>query len=104
MTSYLVEHSAPAHPDPFTEQLVGAALEVRAAQPDIRSSRPTAEPLTAAELRILGLLPTSTYLQMAATLYVSRNTVKTHLRSIYQKLGVASRAEAIERAIDLRLL
>jgi ATP/maltotriose-dependent transcriptional regulator MalT len=29
---------------------------------------------------------------------------KTHLRSVYQKLGVASRAEAIERAIDLRLL
>jgi LuxR family transcriptional regulator, maltose regulon positive regulatory protein len=41
---------------------------------------------------------------MAATLYVSRNTGKTHLRSIYQKLGVASRSEAIQRAIDLRLL
>ena len=46
-----------------------------------------AEPLTAAEQRILKLLPTSTYLQMAATLYISRNTVKTHLRSIYQKLA-----------------
>ena len=63
-----------------------------------------AEPLTAAELRILKLLPTSTYLQMAATLYISRNTVKTHLRSIYQKLGVASRTAAIERAVDLRLI
>jgi len=62
------------------------------------------EPLTAAELRILKLLPTSTYPQMAATLYVSRNTVKTHLRSVYQKLGVASRSEAIQRALDLRLL
>jgi LuxR family maltose regulon positive regulatory protein len=60
--------------------------------------------LTTAEMRILKLLPTSTYLQMAATLYVSRNTVKTHLRSIYQKLGVASRSEAIEQAIDLQLL
>jgi len=104
VTSYLVEHSAPAHPDPFTEQLVGAALEVRAAQPDIRSSRPTAEPLTAAELRVLKLLPTSTYPQIAAALYVSRSTVKTHLQSVYHKLGVASRSEAIERAVDLRLL
>jgi LuxR family maltose regulon positive regulatory protein len=62
------------------------------------------EDLTAAELRILKLLPTSTYLQMAETLYVSRNTVKTHIRSIYQKLCVASRTEAIERAVELRLL
>ena len=60
--------------------------------------------LTEAELRILKLLPTSTYLQMAATLYISRNTVKTHLHSVYHKLGVASRAEAIQRAVDLRLL
>jgi LuxR family maltose regulon positive regulatory protein len=41
---------------------------------------------------------------MAAVLYVSRNTVKTHLRSVYRKLGVASRSEAIQRAVDLRLL
>ena len=60
--------------------------------------------MTAAELRVLRLLPTTTYLQMAATLYISRNTVKTHLRSIYQKLGVSSRSEAIERAVELRLL
>ena len=105
LTAYLVEHSALVRPDPFVKLLIAAALDVRAAQPG--ASRPRgvlAGPLTAAELRILKLLPTSTYLQMAATLYVSRNTVKTHLRSIYQKLGVASRPEAIERAVDLRLL
>ena len=77
----------------------------RAISPEASGSgRALIEPLTEAELRILKLLPTSTYLQMAATLYISRNTVKTHLRSIYHKLGVASRSEAIQRAVDLRLL
>jgi LuxR family maltose regulon positive regulatory protein len=105
VTGYVVEHAAQLRPDPFVERLVAAALEVRAAQPGTPpSSRVLAEPLTAAERRILTLLPTSTYLQIANTLYVSRNTVKTHLRSIYQKLGVASRSEALERAVDLRLL
>jgi LuxR family maltose regulon positive regulatory protein len=105
VTSYLIEHSAPAHPDPFTEQLIGAALEVRAAQPDASGARlRVAEPLTAAELRVLKLLPTSTYPQIAAALYISRSTVKTHLQSVYHKLGAASRTEAIERAVDLRLL
>jgi len=105
VTSYLVEHTAQLRSDPFTERLVAAALEVRAAQPGpTPAGRVLAEPLTAAEQRILTLLPTSTYLQIAETLYISRNTVKTHLRSIYQKLGVTSRSEALERAVDLRLL
>ena len=105
VTGYLVEHAAHAGPDPFMGQLVAAALDVRAmGSAAAQSPRVLAEPLTPAEMRILKLLPTSTYLQMAATLYVSRNTVKTHLRSVYQKLGVASRSEAIERAVDLGLL
>jgi LuxR family maltose regulon positive regulatory protein len=105
VTSYLIEHASELRSDPFLERLIAAALEERAAQPTTaQHGRPLAEPLTAAEHRILELLPTNTYLQMAATLYVSRNTVKTHLRAIYQKLGVASRSEAIQRAIDLRLL
>ena len=95
----------PTYSDPFTGRLIGAALEVRAAQPEAgRSPRVTAEPLTAAELRVLKLLPTGTYPQIAAALYISRSTVKTHLQSVYHKLGAASRAEAIERAVDLRLL
>jgi LuxR family maltose regulon positive regulatory protein len=105
VTGYLVEHAARLRSDSFVERLVAAALEVRSAQSGPASSgRAHTEPLTAAEQRILTLLPTSTYLQIADTLYVSRNTVKSHLRSIYAKLGVASRAEALERAVDLRLL
>lgn len=105
VTGYLVEHATRMRSDPYLEQVIAAALDVRAAQPDRAEYRQLiAEPLTPAEQRILKLLPTSTYLQIAATLYISRNTVKTQLRSIYQKLGVASRSEAIERAVDLRLL
>ena len=103
VTRYLVEHSADATPDPFLERIIGAALEVRATQPG-RAGRILTAPLTGAELRVLKLLPTTGYAQIAATLYISRNTVKTHLRSIYQKLGMSSRSEAIERAVELRLL
>ena len=101
VTRYLVEHSAQLQPEPFLDRIIDAALEVRTTQP--RTSRVTT-PLTRAELRILELLPTTNYVQMAATLYISRNTVKTHLRSIYQKLGASSRSEAIQRALDLHLL
>jgi LuxR family transcriptional regulator, maltose regulon positive regulatory protein len=105
VTGYLIEHSTQLRPDPFAKQLIAAALDARAIQPGPhrRGDQPAA-PLTQAELRILRLLPTSTYLQMADTLYISRNTVKTHLRSIYQKLCVESRSQAIERAVELRLL
>jgi LuxR family transcriptional regulator, maltose regulon positive regulatory protein len=102
---YLTGQVAQLRPDPFTEQLISAALQERTAQPQpSRARRMPAEPLTAAEMRILKLLPASTYPQIATTLYISRNTVKTHIRSIYQKLGVTSRLEAIERALELRLL
>jgi DNA-binding CsgD family transcriptional regulator len=105
VTSYLIEHAPRMRSDPYLEQVITAALDVRAGQPDhLPGQHMITEPLTEAELRILKLLPTSTYLQIAATLYISRNTVKTQLRSIYQKLGVSSRSEAIERAVDLRLL
>jgi LuxR family transcriptional regulator, maltose regulon positive regulatory protein len=105
VTNYLIEHAAQLRPDPFTEQLTAAALQVRATQPSAyQPGHLLAEPLTAAELRVLKLLPGSTYLQMAEILYISRNTVKTHLRSIYQKLGATSRSQALDRAVELRLI
>jgi DNA-binding CsgD family transcriptional regulator len=107
----LDERVRPRQPDEdsrgpvVTDDLIAAALQVRAARPeDSRPGGGLAEPLTAAEPRILKLLPTSSYQQIADTLYISRNTVKVHLRSVYQKLEAASRAQAIERAIDLHLL
>jgi len=105
VTSYLIEHAAATRSDRFTEQLITAALQVRSADPGIsRPGRVVTEPLTPAERRVLEFLPTSSCPQMAAALCVSPHTVKTHLRAIYHKLGAASRSEAIERAVELRLL
>jgi LuxR family maltose regulon positive regulatory protein len=61
--------------------------------------------LTAAELRLLPLLPTHlTFRQIAQHLYVSRNTIKTQAISVYRKLGVSSRTEAVDRALEIGLL
>lgn len=62
-------------------------------------------PLTPAELRLLPYLQTHLTLpEIGARLFISRNTVATEVGSIYRKLGVSSRAEAVERATALGLL
>ncbi len=64
-----------------------------------------AEPLTEREERILRYLPTMlTNAEIGAEVFVSLNTVKTHLRSIYRKLDANGRADAVERARQLGLL
>ncbi len=61
--------------------------------------------LSAAELRVLTLLPTRlSFWQIGERLFVSNNTVKSHAMSIYRKLGVSSRSEAVDRAAELGLL
>lgn len=61
--------------------------------------------LTSAELRTLRYLPTHlSFAEIGRRLYVTRNTVKTHAISVYRKLDVSSRAEAVERARELGLL
>ena len=76
-----------------------------------RSARPYAEPpwpgepLTKSETRVLHYLPTHLGApEIAAELYLSANTVKTHLRHLYQKLGAHSRQEAVQRAHATGLL
>ncbi|HSZ69242.1 MAG TPA: LuxR C-terminal-related transcriptional regulator [Solirubrobacteraceae bacterium] len=64
-----------------------------------------AEPLTEREQRILRYLPTMlSNAEIGAEVFVSLNTVKTHLRSIYRKLGANGRADAVEKARALGLL
>jgi len=54
------------------------------------------EPITDRELTILQLLPTHlTYSQIADSLFLSVNTVKSNMKAIYRKLGVANRFEAV---------
>jgi len=61
--------------------------------------------LTTAELRTLQYLPTHLSLrEIGERLHVSRNTVKTHAVSIYRKLEVASRSDAVSRGRELGLL
>jgi LuxR family maltose regulon positive regulatory protein len=61
--------------------------------------------LSTAELRLLHYLPTNlTLAEIAARLFVSRNTVKSHAAAVYRKLGVASRSEAVELARNIGLL
>jgi LuxR family transcriptional regulator, maltose regulon positive regulatory protein len=56
------------------------------------------EGITTRELDVLRMLRSATNVEIAAELYVSVNTVKTHLKSIYRKLGVASREAAVREA------
>ena len=55
------------------------------------------EPLSSREVTVLRYLCSRlTYREIAAALYVSLNTLKSHVRSVYRKLDVASRAEAVD--------
>jgi LuxR family maltose regulon positive regulatory protein len=74
-----------------------------------RASRPAAgvptERLTEREVTILALLPTAlSQRELAGSLFVSPNTLKTHLRAIYRKLGAESRDDAVLRARSAGLL
>jgi LuxR family transcriptional regulator, maltose regulon positive regulatory protein len=61
--------------------------------------------LSPSELRVLRYLPTNlTRPEIARELYVSVNTVNTHIRNIYSKLGARDRSSAVRRARELRLL
>ena len=88
-------------PDPG---ILGRRL--KAPEPSPRPGTGSAdEELTPRERRVLQLLTSDlSERDIGRELYVSHNTVHSHVRSIYRKLGVSSRARALQRTRELRLL
>ena len=86
--------------------LVGEAEALRTQLSKLRGpDAPGASALTAAELRLLPILATHlSFPQIAGQMSLSRHTVKAEATSIYRKLGVSSRDQAVMRARDLGLL
>lgn len=63
------------------------------------------EPLTEREMEVLVHLPTlMSNAEIASGLYLSVNTVKTHLKAVYRKLGVEGRRQAVVRGRELELI
>jgi LuxR family maltose regulon positive regulatory protein len=75
------------------------------APPVYRERLPQPEELSPSELRVLRFLPTNlTRPEIARSLDISINTVNTHIRSIYSKLGASDRSSAVRQAREQRLL
>jgi LuxR family maltose regulon positive regulatory protein len=84
-----------------------AALPIRlaAARRAAGVTRPPVEDLTEREVSVLRLLRSGlTEREIGGELYLSFNTVHSHVKAVYRKLGVSSRAQAVERAHERRLL
>ena len=92
----LLTFAPDASQEHYVAELLAAANRTVA---PVREAVPSTlvEPLSAREVTVLRYLCSRlTYREIAAALYVSLNTLKSHVRSVYRKLGVASRAEAVD--------
>jgi LuxR family maltose regulon positive regulatory protein len=85
--------------------LVHQASQLRSRIDHLSSDVVGAAPLTTAERRLLPLLATHlSFGEMGQRLYLSKHTVKSHAMSIYRKLGVSSRGQAVQRVQEIGLL
>ena len=79
--------------------------ELRSSLETMHAHAPGASTLTAGELRVIPYLGTHlSFREIGERLYLSQHTVKSHATSVYRKLSVTSRSDAVERARDLGLL
>ena len=99
-----IADDAPGDPG-LVADLAGLLGEVTRPAPASAGPPWPGEPLTRSETRVLRYLPTHPGTpEIAAELFLSANTVKTHLRHLYRKLGAHSRREAVQRARATGLL
>jgi LuxR family maltose regulon positive regulatory protein len=86
--------------------LVEQAEALRASLATLPAGEPGRNPgLTGAELRLLPFLTTHlSFREIGERLYLSRNTIKTQAISVYRKLGVSTRSDAMDRALSLGLV
>jgi len=86
----------------YAHRLLGAGAPVAEAVP---APRGPIEPLSTRELEVLRLLGTDLDGPgIARELFISLNTVRTHTKNVYAKLGVTNRRAAVRRAVELELL
>ena len=83
----------------------GSPMSSQIARRIINSFRVTDNPLSNRETEVLKLLSQGlNYKDVAATLFLSPHTVKTHIKNIYSALHVGNRAEAIYKALKQKLI
>jgi len=84
----------------------GAPMSCKIARMVVESFRRNhLSPLSARETDVMRLLSKGhTYSSIGKQLFISKETVKTHLKNIYQKLQVRSKAEAVTRVLDERYI
>ena len=92
-------------PGPRIRRLLGQAQRSAPSRTHGAPRTTGAEELSDGEFRVLRLLASDlTQREIGAELYVSLNTIKSHTRSIFRKLGASSRDEAVARARELELI
>ncbi len=98
---FLLKYAA-NHPTVYMEQ-ISQVLRKQMANANLKSDK-LENPLTKREIEILNRLSTGLPIsQIAANLHISNNTIKTHLKNVYKKLGADCRESAVEKGRELLL-
>jgi len=92
-------------PGPRIQRLLSQARGYARAGTRATQRQTGIDPLSDGETRVLRLLASDlTQREIGAELYLSLNTIKSHTRSIFRKLGASSREQAVARARELELI